>query len=386
MFDPWRRLVCPEAEALLASVRAEEDLTRPATVQRLRRLGDADLVAAAIELVLARRRAVEKFPDVPSLLADVAAVEQATSADVARHKARRFAAAGIDCVVDLCCGMGGDAMGLGQMADVLLVDSNPARTWMARWNMGQVGGRVAGAAVADVAGLPLRGRAFHIDPDRRHRGRRLHFDSCRPGPALLRRLVDSGAPGAVKLSPAVDFSELPPGEVEIIERGGHLVQAVLWTGSLASGRRSATRVDGDRCIQFAGAPDQTVPVAAPGRLVLAVEAAIERAGLLGAFCAETGLAAVHPALGLLTANAAEKSPWYRRFELLEVLPWRPKKVGQWLDAHDGGIVEVKTRGQACEPDQVQQQLRGQGSQRFTVFVLRRDRRVQAWITRRIEGG
>lgn len=384
MFDPWPKLVRPECDQLLASVRAEQDLDRPAAVDRLRRLGDAELVAAAIELVQARRRAEEKFPDTPALLADVAAVEQATSADVAAHKARRFAGAGVDRVVDLCCGMGGDGMGLAQVADVLLVDSLPRRVCMARWNVGQAGGRVAGAVVADAGRLRMAGEAFHIDPDRRHGGRRLRFDNCRPGPDLIRRLVGSGAPGAVKLSPAVDLQELPPGEIEIIERAGRLVQAVLWTGSLARDQRSATRVQGDRCVSFAGAADQVIPVAPPGRLVLAVEAAIERAGLLGALCAATGLAAVHPALGLLTADAAEQSPWYRRFELLDVLPWRPRKVKQWLEAHDGGIVEVKTRGQACEPDQVQRQLRGRGVQPFTVFVLRSDRRVQAWMTRRIE--
>jgi len=92
---------------------------------------------------------------------------------------------------------------------------------------------------------------------------------------------------------------------------------------------------------------------------------------------------VHPKLGLLTSDRVIDSPWVTGFELIERQPWRPKRVRQWLAAHDAGLIEVKTRGKACDPDKEQQRLRGAGDTPYTVFVLRFDTKVQALITKRI---
>ena len=94
-------------------------------------------------------------------------------------------------------------------------------------------------------------------------------------------------------------------------------------------------------------------------------------------------ACVHPKSGLLTAANLVTSPWLTPFELIEQMPWRAPRVKQWLSDHDAGLVEIKTRGKAVDPDQVQRQLRGKGSTSFTVFIIRFDRKVNALITRRV---
>jgi len=48
-----------------------------------------------------------------------------------------------------------------------------------------------------------------------------------------------------------------------------------------------------------------------------------------------------------------------------------------------GVVEVKTRGGAVDPDRAQRRLRGPGETPFTVFVLRWDRQIIAMVTRRL---
>jgi len=117
----WRELgETPDPAGLLAAAAAA-DPRNPASVSRLRSLAGeggraAALAAAALELAEARRRAVRKFEGAADLWCDVAGVEQASGTLVARWKAeriRKILGAGAP-ILDLCCGIGGDAIGGAQ--------------------------------------------------------------------------------------------------------------------------------------------------------------------------------------------------------------------------------------------------------------------------------
>lgn len=378
MFDVWPQLASGRYDGVIEAAAAVGDAVTPASVAKLHALGPAPIVLGALELARARRKAIDKFDDPDTLFADAVGVEQASSSDVARHKAKRFAEAGIDRITDLCCGIGGDAMALRDVADVLAVDLQPQRAWMAGHNA-----RCA-TTIADVTKLNLDGAAYHIDPDRRGGGkRRWRYEDYLPGPSFIGPLVERGGDGAIKLSPGIDFDALPSGEIEIINRRGTLVQAVLWTGRLARHERTGTRIDSDGSVHtFSGSPKELFETSEPSAYLLAVDPAIERAGLIGALMESTGAGSIHPQLGLLTSDGAVASPWLTPFELIERMPWRTRKVAEWLQSHDGGVVEVKTRGKAVDPDRAAAELRGEGATMFTVFVLRFGSKVEAWITRR----
>jgi len=248
---------------------------------------------------------------------------------------------------------------------------------------------------------------YHIDPGRRiadahNTGKRRirRLADYQPGPEFLRRLIGRLPHGAVKLGPGIEFHDLadqltdhlPAHELEFISEQGRLVQAVLWTGELATqashgaqgsaiiALRTATRLPD--AVSLTGQPGD--PPIGPMQLFLhTVDPVVERAQLLHVLCAQTRTHAIHPALGILTGNEAVDSPWLTPFEMIAELPWRLKKVKAWLQAHNGGIVVVKTRGKAVNPDQVQQQLRGKGDETFTIFVLRFGQQVRALITRRL---
>ena len=95
-------------------------------------------------------------------------LEQATSEPVARHKAGRFAGRS---VVDLCCGIGGDAVALGSASRVVAVDVDAGMCRRVRWNAEVYGVAERVAAVqARAERFPLPREALvHIDPDRRSR-------------------------------------------------------------------------------------------------------------------------------------------------------------------------------------------------------------------------
>lgn len=365
----------------------------------LRRRYPPELVALAVELGEARRRAAAKFgPETAAaLVADRVGVEMASAAAVSRHKAARFAAAvepGTE-VVDLCCGIGGDAMALrGAGLEVVGVDADPVRAWMCGVNAGCRG------VCARVEDEGAWGSAwFHLDPPRRTDGaiRVFRLDELSLGPeawrgvSLRARSTPSGDRwgGAIKLGPGADAAEIAaalgadvPLEVEYISEQGQMSQSVAWVGRLAgAGGVRATAIRGDRVLSIVGEPGE--PPAGPlGAFVIEADDAVERAGLLGAASREFGARAIAPGLGLLTAEEPAASEWFASFELLAHMPWNEKRVRAWLRGHDGGIVEVKTRAGSAQPELLQQSLRGEGGTTHTLFVLRIGRALEVFITRR----
>lgn len=383
--DAWRFLDTPAAAPLL---RLAEEAT-PGDVRdvaRLRRQADAEAATAALELAAARRKAAGKWPDDAwRIFADVPGIEMASSELAATHKAGRFRGAALD----LCCGIGGDAMALARSGcEVTAVDADPVRAWMAGRNAG------CEALVHDAESFELCGRLVHLDPSRRSaEGRRtVRYEDLTPGPAFVERAVGEAAGAAVKLMPGIDPGRLPAGpdgeqEVEYLSEEGRLTQAVLWTGSLAGGApvRATLLRRGREPVSIAGeaAPEGAVPVAAAFTHMHAVDPAPERARLLWKVAAEVGVSSLFPGTGVLVADRAIESPWLTAFELLERLPWRRARVRDAVAAHGGGLVEVKTRGKACDPDAEQLALRGPGGEILTVFVLRLGEPVEAFLCRRV---
>jgi len=388
----WKRLLQPSSGELLAELETG-DLHRISWLQALRESWGGELVSAALELVEARRRAAVKFPLQESLVADIAGVEQATGSLTASHKAERFKRLAPPRIHDLCCGIGGDGMALASVASIWACDVSPLRAWMCGENLSEAK-HAADCRCEDVETLELEGEAIHLDPSRREgdlegrgRGRRAWaYRDYKPGPDFIRTLLERNPDSAVKLGPGVDVGELPAlerMEVEFIQESGRLVQAVLWSGALAEndGQHTATLLPGGG--QVSGLPGRP-PVDSGGRLDrwIAVPAlSLERSGLVGSLCREHALEEMAPGLGLFTSEAEAPAPWFTSYEVLESMPWRPRRTAAWLAERDAGVVDVKTRGGAVDPEQARKRLRGKGSNHFVVFVLRLGRKVIAAICR-----
>jgi hypothetical protein len=379
----WRSLL--EDDDLVAAAAAV-DAADVAAVERLRRGRDAAAVSAALALAEGRRRLRRKFPDGPrrwdTIWTDREGAEQASSAVVADWKARRFADAS-GTIVDLCCGIGGDAMSLARVGEVVAVDRAPLRAWMASRNAG------CPTLVADIVERRPPGRWAHIDPARREeRGRGRLRDPAAYEPSLATcvaiALAHDGA--AIKLGPGVEHElpELRGCELECVADAGTLVQAVAWTGSLARrpGERRATTLPAGLTVV---GPPSVARTCADGRFgawIFVPDPALERARLVGLVADPLGLRERSPGLGILTSDHAVESGWFSAFEVLARPRPREREVLAALRDAGASGARVRTRGGAVDADRWTKALRtDESGAELDVFLLRCGDRLEAIVAR-----
>src|SRR4051812_38901574 len=118
----FRRLLNSEGQIALAAAveMAPTEASFLSCHQRLRKQFPDELVKAALETALLRRKALGKFTRADRMFFTRAALEQSSGEIVSRYRAGRFAQ--FRNVADLCCGIGGDLIGLAE-TNVAAVDT-----------------------------------------------------------------------------------------------------------------------------------------------------------------------------------------------------------------------------------------------------------------------
>jgi hypothetical protein len=371
-------LTDPVGRALLAEVLAQPR-PGPADLSRWRKQHPTPLVTAALRLAEGQRKASGKFSRFREMWTHPVGVEQATSETVARHKAERFAGKGL--VIDLCAGIGGDAIALAKANEVLAIDLDAGMTRRVIWNAKIYGVLSSVRAVqADAERFSLPDNALvHVDPDRRPGGRsrvRSVADYA-PGLEFLRELVESGRGGAIKLGPASDFEQfldLPGVEVELVSLGGECKEATVWFGPLATpgvARRATTLPSGRSWTdRDEGGYSRSVPSSSPiPGWVYDPDPALCRAGLLDGFARAVGLSRWAAGIDLLTGSERVTSPFLRGFPVEEILPFDLKKLRKLVEVRLLGPLEIKTRGLDLTPEAIRAQLRPPGPHPATLLVV-----------------
>ncbi len=375
----WRRLLTEEATDLIAQVESKPDLGSPAVVERLRRDYPDWSVSEAIELVTARRRAARKFSSANTLLCDLQGVEQATSQLVGDWKAQRF---GDRPVLDLCCGIGGDAMALARRGEVVGVDESEIRSLMCGHNAG-IEMRVENVCETAI-NLPL----VHIDPARRvesTRRRSWRLEDLKPDLESISKIIGCAEGGAIKLGPGIPRDLDLPGQeltIEFIAEGGTLVQSVLWCGALAQSTYSRQATDVSRGLTLTGDPSFTPVREGFGNVLLVPHPAIERAELVHEAIGTVDAGELAPGLGILGSDERVDNGWFDHFEIEEVFPPRESRIKAWLRDRGAGRVVVRTRDQAVDADRWTRMFQGKGDQEIVLFGLRLGRKVVVIATRR----
>jgi SAM-dependent methyltransferase len=370
-------LLTPEGRALLDQVRDTDPADELAVATRLRREHPAELVSAALGQARLRQRAVAKFgaEDAGRMFFTPHGVEQSTRASVAAYRAARMRDLGVTSVADLCCGIGGDAIALARAGiRVLAVDRDPLTAAAARANADALGlADLVEVREADVTEVDTAGYdAVFVDPARRG-GRGRIFDPEAYSPPLSWAVGAAlAAPhAALKIAPGIPHEAIPAeAEAEWISDGGDVKEAVLWFGTGAPGAVRATLLPGPYTLRGRGLPD---PAPRPlGRYVYEPDGAVIRAHLVAEVAEEVGGGLLDPTIAYVTSDELRPTPYASAYEITDQLPFNVKKLKALLRERAVGVLTVKKRGSAVEPEELRRKVlpKPHGREAATVFLTR----------------
>ncbi|MFE4820147.1 methyltransferase domain-containing protein [Streptomyces sp. NPDC056704] len=369
-------LLTPEGHALLDEVRGTEPAQELAVATRLRRDHPAELVSAALGQARLRQRAAAKFgaEDAERMYFTPNGVEQSTRTTVATHRARRLRSLGVHSVADLCSGIGGDAIALARAGiRVLAVDRDPLTVAVARANAEALGlAELIEVREADVTEVDTQAYdAVFVDPARRG-GRGRIFDPEAYSPPLSWAIATAlKAPlAALKIAPGIPHEAVPAeAEAEWISDAGDVKEAVLWFGT-EPGLVRATLLPGPRELRGRGLPDPAVR--AVGRYLYEPDGAVIRAHLVAEVAEEVDGGLVDETIAYITADELRPTPYATAYEITDRLPFNVKKLKALLRERGVGVLTVKKRGSAVEPEELRKKAlpKSHGPHSATVFLTR----------------
>lgn len=361
-------LLSPQGERLLETAKSMEGslLTR---LTRLRRDYPPQVVAAAVELLELREKAKAKFELAEKMFFTKEALEQSSSETVSCYRAKRFLSGSH--VLDLCCGIGGDTIGLAQRCYVTAVERDAVRLEMARRNVEVYGlsDRVR-FLCADVTEISLEADAAFVDPSRRVGGKRVRkLSQIEPSIDFLHRLVLQVKDVGIKLSPVFSDSELESfcGEIEFISEKRECKEAVIWLGRFMSAERRATVLPEEATIMSRNAE------ASVGRLaefLYEPDPSVIRAHLVGELAEEIGAWKLDAQIAYLASSNLVKTPFADAYHVERDLPFGLRRVKAALAALGAGEVVVKKRGVPYDIREIQRQLKRPGEKKYVLVITR----------------
>jgi SAM-dependent methyltransferase len=338
---------------------------------RLRKSLPAPLARAALETVLLRERARARFPNAEKMYFTRESLEQATGETLARHRAKRYSQ--YDPVLDLCTGIGGDAIALARASRfVHAVEMDPLRLEMARANATALGlEKRIEFHLGDVASVPLpEAKAAFADPGRRSDGRR-HLDPEDYSPRLsqLRGLFPSDFPLGVKVAPGVPVREIVRlgCEMEFVSLDGELKECVLWFGPLRTAARRASLLPSGATL-FADVEESWPEVCSPREYLYDLDAAVVRAGLCGQVAREFDLAPMDATVALFTGSRPSHTPMARVYRIEWAGRYHAAQLREHLRARHVGRVTFTKRGSRLDSEELGKKLKLEGSEHRQVFL------------------
>lgn len=147
-------------------------------------------------------------------------------------------------------------------------------------------------------------------------------------------------------------------------------EAVLWFGEgFAAGSYRATVLPAGATL-WSAAPPPAPPVGPVGRYLYEPDGAVIRAHLVADLVRRCDGRLVDETIAYITGDEPYESPYTSGYEITDRLPFNMKKLKALLRERKVGVLTVKKRGSAVEPEELRRRMKLQGPNSATVFLTR----------------
>ena len=396
MIADYHWLTSVEAGTLLEFTRRQLDagVRELSILQQLRKTNNPDQSRQVLSLAKLRIKAARKFVNSNQMFFTETNLQQATGESVAGCKASRFSRS--DIVFDLCCGIGGDLLGLARRNDhVVGIDRDEVCCEFARANLAanDLNAEVLATRI-DLEQIPAEA-VVHIDPSRReevgHQTRKTtRLEHYQPPLQFLDELIQQQSGVAIKLAPA---TEVPAhwqrgGELQWIGHENQCKQQVLWSGKLARhpSRKTVIVIDRNQVAhEFIGQQPTEYRVQEPRneieKFILEPHAAVRAAGLESDLGESLNAGQLPVSPSYLTSDEVRATPFGTWFEVMGRTT--KKKLPHDLQALNPGDIEFKCRPPFDALEKMKKTVSLHGDSIATVIAFRLHDHSEILICRRI---
>ncbi|MDI6402353.1 class I SAM-dependent methyltransferase [Balneolaceae bacterium ANBcel3] len=199
---------------------------------------------------------------------------------------------------------------------------------------------------------------LYIDPSRRFEGKRvLSLKESQPDVlSHLPLLTSTGARILLKLSPMMDVAQAASelgGYIQfyVISVGGEVKELLAYIDPTDTERYEGADVhavllnkSGKVLYETRATPASRVPSGPLKRFFYEADAAIFKAGGIDALAETFNLHRLHASVGYLTGDTGKKNFPGNVYEVIDAMPYKPKKVKQWLKYNGLDRVHIHQRG------------------------------------------
>ncbi|MGK2965673.1 MAG: THUMP-like domain-containing protein [Tepidiformaceae bacterium] len=378
-----RYLTSPTGLSALAALPPTLGSLSPnALVAELRRDHGPNEASALATQVTLRAAAFGRWGELPVPLLTREGLEMMTHPVLSRRRAERLRTLGFP-VVDLTCGLGGDAHAIISAGVPLLgVERDAVTAALASHNLG--GCVVIGDALSPPADMSRA--AVFIDPSRRS-GNLRRFDPSAFSPPLdaVFAMAAGARAGIVKAPPGLDHTVVPrDGEMEFVQLGRSLREAAIWFGAGADpGLRRAVMLPAGVEID-SRAPEAAGECVEPGAFLIDPESCVTRAGLVRHLAAAMSARMVDPQLAYLSSDTPSAHAMAATFEILDGLPFSLARLRDLLRARRWRPDEIRRRAFPIEPDELRRLLGRMDGDPVTLICTTIAGRRTVFVARRID--
>jgi hypothetical protein len=372
-FD-WLLTAAGRESAALARERLLEQENILRILKRMRKSISPAQAAMALELAKLQIRARTKFTRADEMLFTKTSLEQATSERLALYKASRFPTG--SSVADICCGIGGDAIGLAPNRTLAAVDQQQVIAQMAQHNLA-----VYQSTNASVFHLSFEGfdiseiDCLHFDPDRRVAGRTVLAHDFSPPLTTIFSGIGGRLTG-IKLAPATNLPQHTREKIhrEFIGERRETKQQLVWLNhpEYPKNRTSCTVVssrgvesmtfDNDEQFKLCEIVDQT------GTYLYEPHSVVIAARMVNGIARSLGLQRVGNGSAYLTGDQYCNSALISRFRIESVVPLSIERVANHIHREQYGEIEWKKRAVEQETYEQLLKLKSRGERKITAVV------------------
>ncbi len=327
------------------------------------------------------QKGLKKFPRAAKMHYTDESIAQSSSLDVAKYRTWKvFSKLGkIHHSIDLCGGIGGDAIAAGLRWKVTVVEKNLEVFDMLEHNLTvyNVQSNVM-CILGDVNDLlkqpefqELIKQANYIffDPSRRFEGiRTVKIEDYIPPLSLIEQILPLNQNFVVKIAPGFEIPQIPyKCDIEVVSLKGEVKEIMLWFGELMenSNKQSviATKLP-EKLTLKKGISKYNKSlsdlVSNLGKYLYEPDPAAIKAHVINELGKMFGLNTLHPQVAYLTGDKYVGTPWLRCYQVLDSCPVDIPQIKDILKKHEIHRIDCKARGLTLDLHEIQKELKSKG--------------------------